>query len=52
MLWMIVLLAGAMLLRGADQFTEHLGPAAIKLGLNSFALALLLAAAEPAERPQ
>jgi cation:H+ antiporter len=34
---------------GADQFTEHLGSAAVSLGVSSFALALLLAGAEPEE---
>ncbi len=34
---------------GSEAFAEHLGAAAIRLGVSSFALALLLAGAEPEE---
>jgi len=34
---------------GAEAFAEHLGKAAVALGVSSFALALLLAGAEPEE---
>ncbi len=49
-LWVIVLLVtvGA-IVWGAEIFAEHLGSAAAGLGVSSFALALLLAGAEPEE---
>jgi hypothetical protein len=34
---------------GAETFAEHLAPAAVALGVSSFALAMLLAGAEPEE---
>jgi len=49
-LWIVVLLAGAgAIVWGAEAFAEHLGGAAKRLGVSSFALALLLAGAEPEE---
>lgn len=49
-LWVVVLLAGAgTIVWGAEAFAEHLGGAARRLGVSSFALALLLAGAEPEE---
>ena len=49
-LWIIVLFGGAAVITwGADEFTEHLGPAATRIGVSTFALALLLAGAEPEE---
>ena len=49
-LWIFALLSGAAVITwGADKFTEYLGPAASRLGVSSFALALLLAGAEPEE---
>lgn len=48
--WIVALLAGAAVITwGADLFSEHLGTAAARLGVSSFALALLLAGAEPEE---
>lgn len=38
-----------MIVWGSETFAEHLGAAAIRLGVSSFALALLLAGAEPEE---
>jgi len=49
-LWILALLAGAAVITwGADEFSEHLGSAATRLGVSTFALALLLAGAEPEE---
>jgi cation:H+ antiporter len=49
-LWLIALLAGVgAIVWGAEAFAEHLGKAAVTLGVSSFALALLLAGAEPEE---
>ncbi len=49
-LWIIALLAGiGAIVWGAEAFAEHLGKAAVALGVSSFALALLLAGAEPEE---
>jgi len=46
----IALLAGvAVIVWGAETFAEHLASAAARLGVTSFALALLLAGAEPEE---
>lgn len=48
--WIIALLAGVGAIAwGAEAFAEHLGKAAVTLGVSSFALALLLAGAEPEE---
>lgn len=48
--WVIVLLIGVgAIVWGAEAFAEHLGKAAVTLGVSSFALALLLAGAEPEE---
>ncbi|HVC89199.1 MAG TPA: hypothetical protein VND66_01135 [Acidobacteriaceae bacterium] len=50
-LWLILLVAGVgAIVWGAETFAEHLGKAAVVLGVSSFALALLLAEAEP-EKP-
>jgi cation:H+ antiporter len=49
-LWIIALLAGVgAIVWGAEAFAEHLGKASVALGVSSFALALLLAGAEPEE---
>lgn len=49
-LWIIALLASVgAIVWGAEAFAEHLGKAAVTLGVSSFALALLLAGAEPEE---
>ncbi|MPZ49610.1 MAG: sodium:calcium antiporter [Dehalococcoidia bacterium] len=49
-LWVVVLVAGvALIVWGAETFAEHLGRAATRLGVGAFALALLLAGAEPEE---
>jgi cation:H+ antiporter len=48
--WVVVLLAGtAAIVWGADTFAEHLADASKRLGVTAFALALLLAGAEPEE---
>lgn len=49
-LWIGVIIAGvAAIVWGAETFAEHLGEAAVRLRVSSFALALLLAGAEPEE---
>lgn len=49
-LWVIAFIAGiALIVWGAETFAEHLGAAAVGLGVSSFVLALLLAGAEPEE---
>jgi cation:H+ antiporter len=48
--WVVLGLIGiAGIVWGAETFAEHLGGAAVALGVSSFALALLLAGAEPEE---
>ena len=48
--WLVGFFAGvAMIVWGAEAFAEHLGRASVRLGVSSFALALLLAGAEPEE---
>lgn len=48
--WLLLALAGvACIVWGAETFAEHLSVAAVRLGVSSFALALLLAGAEPEE---
>lgn len=48
--WLVGLLGGAgLILWGAELFTEHLAVAAVRLRISAFALALLLAGAEPEE---
>ncbi|MGH9306818.1 MAG: sodium:calcium antiporter [Acidimicrobiales bacterium] len=48
--WVAVLLVGVVgIVWGAEAFAEHLAPAAVALGVSTFALALLLAGAEPEE---
>jgi len=50
LLWLALLLVGVCLIVwGADLFAEHLAVAAAQLGISAFALALLLAGAEPEE---
>ena len=50
LLWVLLLVAGvAAIVWGAEQFAEHLSTAAARLGVGAFALALLLAGAEPEE---
>ncbi len=49
-LWVVPLLAGVgLIVWGAETFAEHLAVASVRLGVSSFALALLLAGAEPEE---
>jgi len=49
-IWLLVAGAGvALIVWGAEQFAEHLAAASVRLGVSSFALALLLAGAEPEE---
>ncbi len=49
-LWIGVIVVGvAAIVWGAETFAEHLGTAAVRLRVSSFALALLLAGAEPEE---
>ena len=49
-LWIAVFLAGvALIVWGAETFAEHLGVASVRLGVSTFAMALLLAGAEPEE---
>ncbi len=48
--WMVAAVAGlGAIVWGAEAFAEHLGKAAVALSVSSFALALLLAGAEPEE---
>jgi cation:H+ antiporter len=48
--WVLAVLAGVVgIVWGAEAFAEHLAPAAVALRVSSFALALLLAGAEPEE---
>src|SRR5207302_1715454 len=48
--WVVAVLAGAgLIVWGAEAFAEHLAPAAVALRVSTFALALLLAGAEPEE---
>ncbi len=49
-LWLLAFTVGvALIVWGAEAFAEHLGKASVQLGISSFALALLLAGAEPEE---
>lgn len=49
-LWILAIVLGvALIVWGAETFAEHLGAAAVRLRVSSFALALLLAGAEPEE---
>lgn len=49
-LWVAAFVVGvALIVWGAEAFAEHLGAASVRLGISSFALALLLAGAEPEE---
>lgn len=48
--WIVVLIVGVgLIVWGAERFAEHLSKAAARLGVGAFALALLLAGAEPEE---
>ncbi|MDH3306766.1 MAG: sodium:calcium antiporter [Acidimicrobiia bacterium] len=48
--WLLVMVIGAVaIVWGAERFAEHLAEASARLGLSAFALALLLAGAEPEE---
>ena len=48
--WVLAVFAGtAAIVWGAEAFAEHLAPAAVALRVSTFALALLLAGAEPEE---
>lgn len=48
--WLVLIVSGVVLIVwGAETFAEHLGAAAVRLRVSSFALALLLAGAEPEE---
>ena len=49
-LWLIAMVAGtAAIVWGAERFAEHLADASKRLGVTAFALAVLLAGAEPEE---
>ena len=49
-IWVPAFVAGvALIVWGAEAFAEHLGAASARLGVSAFALALLLAGAEPEE---
>ncbi len=49
-LWLVAFVVGvAVIVWGAEAFAEYLGAASVQLGVSSFALALLLAGAEPEE---
>ncbi len=49
-LWLIVLVGGvALIVWGAESFAENLARTSVQLGVGTFALALLLAGAEPEE---
>lgn len=48
--WLLIALVGvAAIVWGAEQFAEHLSVASVRLGVSTFALAILLAGAEPEE---
>ena len=48
--WLLALAIGmAAIVWGSEAFAEHLGQASVQLGVSTFALALLLAGAEPEE---
>lgn len=48
--WVLLAAAGtALIVWGAETFAEHLAAASVRLGVSAFALALLLAGAEPEE---
>ncbi|MDA8051869.1 MAG: hypothetical protein M0002_18010 [Rhodospirillales bacterium] len=48
--WLLAFAGGtAVIVWGAEAFAEHLGAASVRLGVSAFALALLLAGAEPEE---
>ena len=48
--WLLITLLGVgAIVWGAEQFAEHLSVASVRLGVSSFALAILLAGAEPEE---
>ena len=50
LLWLLAFAVGvALIVWGADTFAQHLGAASVRLGVSAFALALLLAGAEPEE---
>ena len=50
MIWLLAIVAGtAMIVWGAERFAEHLADASKRLGVTAFALAVLLAGAEPEE---
>jgi cation:H+ antiporter len=50
LLWLVVMVAGtASIVWGAETFAEHLADASKRLGVTAFALAILLAGAEPEE---
>ncbi len=49
-LWVLAFAVGTgLIVWGAEAFAEHLGAASVQLGVSSFALAILLAGAEPEE---
>src|SRR5882757_8400196 len=48
--WVVAIIVGVVgIVWGAEAFAEHLAPAAVALRVSTFALALLLAGAEPEE---
>src|ERR1700756_3358012 len=49
-IWILAFVLGVgLIVWGAEAFAEHLGAASVRLGVSAFALALLLAGAEPEE---
>lgn len=49
-IWILLFILGVgIIVWGAETFAEHLGAASVRLGVSAFALALLLAGAEPEE---
>jgi cation:H+ antiporter len=49
-LWIVVMVSGvALIVWGAETFAEHLAAASVRFGVSAFAMALLLAGAEPEE---
>lgn len=51
-LWLLAFAAGvALIVWGAEVFAGHLGRASVRLGVSTFALALLLAGAERQREP-
>jgi cation:H+ antiporter len=50
LVWLLVVIGGvALIVWGAETFAEHLAVASVRFGISAFAMALLLAGAEPEE---